>query len=113
MATEPQPQTLKEKLAAIHVDAKSAPAKTAPAKKEEDKKPQTLAQKISAINTAKFTSDKEAAAMNENSKLKQQIAAAKSKRGPGMSSRISGLGKLAPNLGKQFTKPGDLSDLLG
>ena len=113
--TDPQPQTktLAQRLAEIHVDAKpAAKAKAAPAKKEEEKKPQTLAQKISAINTAKYTSDKEAAMANENSKLKQQIASAKSKRGPSAASRVSGLQKLQPNLGKQFNKPGDLSSLL-
>jgi hypothetical protein len=82
-------------------------AKPAAAKKEEEVKPLTLTQKIAAINTAKFTSDKEAATTNENSKLKLQIAAAKAKRGPSMSSRITGLGKLAPNLGQQFTKATD------
>jgi len=56
-----------------------------------DPQPKTLAQKISAINTAKYTSDKEAAMANENSELKKQIAAAKAKRGPSMASRISGL----------------------
>ena len=67
-----------------------------------EEKPKTLAQKISDINNAKFTSDREAAIANRESKLKQQIAASKAKRGPSMASRISGLQGLRPGLGQQF-----------
>ena len=77
-----------------------------------DEKPKTLVQKITEINTNKFQSDKEKALAAQNTKLKQQIASTKSKRGPASSSRISGLGRLQPNLGKQFTKPGDVSSYL-
>jgi hypothetical protein len=67
-----------------------------------EEKPKTLAQKISDINNAKFTSDRETAIANRESKLKQQIAASKAKRGPSMASRISGLQGLRPGLGQQF-----------
>lgn len=67
-----------------------------------EEKPKTLAQKISDINNAKFTSDREAAIANRESKLKQQIASSKAKRGPSMASRISGLQGLRPGLGQQF-----------
>ena len=59
----------------------------------------TLSEKIMEINRKKLTSDREAALANENSKLKQQIAAAKSKRGPSLSSRVVGLQGL-----QSFTK---------
>jgi hypothetical protein len=72
------------------------------AKEVVEEKPKTLAQKISDINNAKFTSDREAAIANRESKLKQQIAASKAKRGPSMASRISGLQGLRPGLGQQF-----------
>lgn len=77
-----------------------------------EEKPKTLAQKINDINTKKFQSDKEAALQKQNTELKERIAANKSKRGPSMANRVSGLQKLQPNLGKQFSKPGDLSSLL-
>ena len=100
---EEKPKTLAQRLAEIHVNAKpDAKAKVAPAKKEVEEKPKTLAQKISDINNAKFTSDREAAIANRESKLKQQIAASKAKRGPSMASRISGLQGLRPGLGQQF-----------
>jgi len=69
-------------------------------KEKVEEKPKTLAQKISDINNAKFTSDREAAIANRESKLKQQIAASKAKRGPSMASRISGLQGLQ-GLGKK------------
>lgn len=72
------------------------------AKEVVEEKPKTLAQKISDINNAKFTSDRETAIANRESKLKQQIAASKAKRGPSMASRISGLQGLRPGLGQQF-----------
>jgi hypothetical protein len=72
------------------------------AKEVVEEKPKTLAQEISDINNAKFTSDRKAAIANRESKLKQQIAASKAKRGPSMASRISGLQGLRPGLGQQF-----------
>ena len=43
------------------------------AKEVVEEKPKTLAQEISDINNAKFTSDRKAAIANRESKLKQQI----------------------------------------
>jgi hypothetical protein len=51
----------------------------------------TLAQKIADIDNNAAKADKESKLANENSRLKQQIASAKSRRGPSRSSRISGL----------------------
>jgi cell shape-determining protein MreC len=72
--------------------------------KKTEQKPKTLTEKIAEINTNKFKSDKEKALAAQNTKLKQQIATTKSKRGPSASSRISGLSKLQPSMGQQFTK---------
>lgn len=73
-------------------------------KPKTEEKPKTLTQKIAEINTNKFKSDKEKALAAQNTKLKQQIATTKSKRGPALSTRISGLSKLQPSMGQQLTK---------
>lgn len=77
----------------------------------ETKTETTLAQKITDINNKAFKARKDVSDAQKASKLKEQIANAKAKRGPSMAGRVSGLQKLQPRLGKQFSK-NDLSDYL-
>lgn len=71
----------------------------------------TLTQKITDINNKALKARKDVADAQKATKLKEQIAATKSKRGPSNAGRVSGLGKLQPRLGKQFSK-NDISDYL-
>lgn len=82
--TKAQDKTLAQKLADI-VTNKTAAAKTE--KKTTDEQPKTLSQKLMDINDKAFEERKKMFMSNK-------VGETKAKRGPSMSSRISGLGKL-------------------
>lgn len=63
---------------------------------ESNETKQSLSDTLKAIDT-KYSGGK-------NTVLKKQIAGAKSSRGPSLAGRISGLQKLKPKLGQQFSK---------